>query len=363
MSVEPAPFVVDGRRGARVDGHGVGHTGDQRFALPGRSRPGVQTQCPTDGFGHHGAGHRCCLGEDAEFAIQRGVGVRVPGVEAYLLTAAEYEYHSAQGDQWPQCLDLVLAQRTCGMEGADGGQCVDRREAVVVQQRGQGHRNFVDRPRSTDIAEVDDGVGERPGCRRRENVVVGDVEVTELKGQVGRHRMQLTQGRCGDVGDEIADILVRLVGQQRRDDAIGMAQIPLQHPARRRVVDIGECDAHLSCEFTHPRGRGGGEIVRAHQRCPRDEFDDPAVDAPLRRVPPCGHRSARADDHLRGTQRRLSLGNDACGEVLQLDLGLAEHRVAELEDADRGTTVDVANHEVLVLLAAQFGEGACQSEV
>ena len=142
-----------------------------------------------------------------------------------------------------------------------------------------------------------------------------------------------------------------------------MAQIPLQHATSGRMPDVGERDAHLRGELPHPGHRGGGEVAGPHQGGAGDVGDDAGVDAALGGVPPRGHWPTRSGDYLRDTQRRLALGDGLGGQVLQFDLRLAEGGVAELEDADRRGARGVGHHEVLILLAAQFGDVAGQPEV
>mgnify|MGYP000025159037 CR=1 FL=1 len=70
----------------------------------------------------------------------------------------------------------------------DGRQHRRRVASLVAQDRGQCHREFGYRPGPGQVAEVDESVG--PSVRITDHVVIGDIAVDHLNGQV-----------LGDVGD------------------------------------------------------------------------------------------------------------------------------------------------------------------
>ncbi len=213
LLVQPASLVIERRHRPGVEDHRAGQAVDQGSArsTTGCGR-GAKPSARRMHVAHHLEGHRRRLLEDAELAIQRGVGVGVLRVEADLLTAAQRQDHPAKGDQRPDGVDLVLAERTQRVEGADGRQRVGWGEAVVMQQGGDGDGDLVHGPGLGDVPEVDDGIGQRAGRTSCDHVVVGDVEVPELTGQARGHCIQPALRRFGDGGGELAHLGVGLVG-------------------------------------------------------------------------------------------------------------------------------------------------------
>ena len=132
--VQPATLVGERRHRPSIEDHRVGYATDQGSLIPHRVRTGRETQCATDAFAHHLERHRRRLPEDAELAIECGIGVGILRVESHLLAATEHQHHATEGDQRPDGVGLVFAERSNGVEGEDCGQRVGWGEAVVMQQ-------------------------------------------------------------------------------------------------------------------------------------------------------------------------------------------------------------------------------------
>ncbi len=146
---------------------------------------GGATQRVADAGGRDLDRHRDRAAKDLELAVERSAGVVVRVVEPDLLATAQDEDHPAQHHERPQRRDLVVGQGTPAVERRDRGQGRGVGGSVVVQHRRHRHRDLPHGPRLDDVAEVDDGVGECAHAVRAQDVVVGDVEVTELSRQGG----------------------------------------------------------------------------------------------------------------------------------------------------------------------------------
>ena len=238
------------------------------------------------------------------------------------------------------------------MERPYRGEGRRERRTVVVQQRRHGRRDLAHAPRADHVAEVDHGIRQRI-LHPVQHIVVGDVEVPGLRRQRLRDRSEGAQRVMCGRADELAHGGIRLEREERVDHPAGVPEVPLQHASTRGMVEIGQCETDAGRQLTHAADHSRGEIARPHQGATREVLNHPRMDPSLRGVPPRRQGASGTQDHARHAESGLTVADGRGRRVLHLDLGLAEDRVAQLEDAEGLGRVAREDAEILVLLAAE----------
>ena len=243
--------------------------------------------------------HRRRLLEDPPLAVDalRGICV-LAAVELHLVLAAHDEHGAAQHHQGPDRRDLRRRQGPELVERPDRGQHRHGFGARVVQHGRDRDRELGDGPAARDVAEVDEPVGQPDAAlRRAHHVVVGEVEVHRLSGEVGCHHAELRPRRCRGVRDPLPSRRIGMMRRQQLDDAIGDLRIPLEHAVEPGVVEVGEGEDGARGEFAHACDGRGREVGVAGERAAAEVLDDPDAERSLARV---GDRRAWRAGGIRG---------------------------------------------------------------
>ena len=324
-----------------------------------RGRPDGRLQRVPDQRRHHRERHRGRLREDPPLVLEGVDGVGVVAVDRRLVVSADHERRRPQHGQRPERRHLRAGQRPDGVERAHGRQHRAGLGARVVQHRGDRDGRLGHRPRRGQVAEVDEPVRLPTGAH---HVVVGDVEVHGLVRQLPGHRLDRGPGRgrgrlhlgaLAGIGD---------VRREPGDHLRGVAQVPLQRAVQAGMAEPGQGDArppgHLPQPGDDHRGQVPGPGERASGQVAQHPGDPRTVRARHHRPQRAPRRPAPQGGDA---QVRAGPGELVGRGVLRGDLLLAEHRVGDLEHADRVAAVE--QQQVGVLLAAQCPRGDAPAEL
>ena len=222
----------------------------------------------------------------------------------------------------------------------------------MVQHGGCRHGYLRDPPRAHHVAEVDHGIGEEFAVAAQD-VVVCDVEVPRLHREVGHDRVERSNGPANCPFYRGANLGVRFIRQQGVDDSACMAQIPLEDASARGMLEALQRCAHPARKVSESFDDRGGKVARPGQGVAGDVLEHSSVNAPLRAVPPGPQSAPRSREDAGNPQGRLGYRDRIRRGILHADLGLAEHRITELEDTERHVGASREQTEVLVLLATE----------
>ncbi len=271
------------------------------------------------------------------------------------MLAARDQHRAPQHDERPQRRDLVVGQRHDRVERPDRRQHTERLVGVVAQDGRAGDGEVGDQPAPREVPEVDDAVRSQPARRvgSADHVVVGHVAVDRLDAEPLGHGGEPLGGGRGDVGHQCASLRVGDGGQQRTEDLVGAAQVPLHDAVEAGMLEVGEGRAGPAGQRAEVGDDRRREVDDVGQRLTLDVGEQPqrqyvvAVGHLVHEgavQPGEGHRRGESRVAPRDVHQRGVLGGD----------GLAAPRpVRDLEDAPSVGRVDA---EVAVLVAAELAD-------
>ena len=351
------------RRGRQVDDHAGLDARERPAALrharreAGRGAPAGEPERRLRERERHG-GRRL---EDRPVPLPDALGIVVVGLEQRLLLRPDRDDRRAGGDQVRQRRELGVVERAGAVEPShDLGRRADWLVGVVAERDRGRDGELAHAQRARDVAEVDDAAGHHPpgAVASADDVPVGHVAVHDLAGKLRREQLHGRRGGRGDLAHERAPARVLDVRRERLDDRADVARIPLHGAVRGSVLEVLECARDLSGDTAERDQHRGRQMRDVDQRRALDERHE-------------AHEVGRAvalerDDVApveRGTGARDLERQALCevhhGAVLQVELGLAERGVRDLEHEAPGSRLD---EHVLILVRAEACDGAVGAE-
>ena len=195
------------------------------------------------------------------------------------------------------------------------------------------------------------------------HVVVGDVAVDHLMRQFARQVGDRAPRRHRGRLDQPPPHRIRHIVCQQVDGPIGVLQIPLQYPVDTRVVECGQRPAGPARERSQRGPAVRRDVAFSAHGAAGQVGDDPRVQQPAGAVGDLRDRGHAGQPDVAGAPHAwIGIGDELCRGVLGLDLDTTEHRVGDLEHADR-LPVGGRQQKIGVLLAAQRARGDVEAEV
>ena len=354
-------------RDGREVGLGAGGDAGERPAAAGHARREPRRAAPAgEPEGRLGERHRHSRRGLADRPVPRSHALRVVVVrlEQRLLLVPTATIAARAAIRWGERFQLGVVERAGGVEAAHdlGGRGRwdrrDRARRAVAAATASSHTRSV---RVTSPKSITPQGMSRPARSRRPTTFQSVTsQCTIWRRQAGQEA--LDGAGCGLRRRPATSSRLRgssTCGRERLDDRADVTGIPLQRTVGGPRARTPRASAR------HARRSRRGSAGRAPRGEPASTRGSPSmkVDEPEE----VGHPVALDGDQLATVERRAGHGHlerDALREVrhravLEVELGLAEGGVRDLEDEPRGPGVD---EHVLILVGSQLGDAPLDAE-